>query len=333
MTDSFDIQLNRLKSASPVVTEYIDGQFYLAEYTQDEITEDLILIECCTILVRELRDMGIIIHADAESMYTDPGNRHLIYLLRIWFEQDNIEKYLAGNTKLKAILTDQVGSTEPNDDLVLRILEICRNRSPLHPVLSQLEDAQDKICSNSEFAQYMTGILSGIEEIDLPEIDDLDQYAKFMEYLEDHLSKVTKNLEMLMTEDPELDRSVLRQRINVHDRDKLATGVINTYVWAYHIEENGLDSELEGPAKELFDKYDLKHHQSNYHHWEYYPAHPEHIISREDVAEMVADASAKSETVDEFKDRMTKIATNLTLTAEQSEWFIAYSQILYPGEQ
>ena len=155
-----------------------------------------------------------------------------------------------------------------------------------------------------------------------------DEQEKYnLKRTNEHIGRVQVNLKRLFEYDSELDSQIIQKKIKEHDQSKFSP---EEYVGYIHTTEKfrpGSNFKPTPEIQKLIDDAWAHHKKVNAHHPEYHSNIED--MSREDIAEMVADWAAMSQekggSLIEWAENAMK--TRFKFTEEQEKLIIEYAKV------
>ena len=285
--------ISDLQSISPIVNDFIINEKYIhSDVEEGEINVNHIISQCYSLLISELRELGIVFSCDADEIIGDWHTARVVKYLRKHFDASTIFNFLVGLTEqqydeFKSIL--DIVETEPlgNEILLANITNYMRDVYPHSEDWNVIRSNLDRIHSTHMLYEHLDAIIEDIEirgiRSNIPEVD-FDLLVKYTNKLAKHCENVEKAIITIMKWDKSLNRTELFDRIEKHDKD--LTYIDSMYVLAkISIEPKELPKEMIKKAKDIV----TTHKRTNRHHPESFINNNFIDITREDLVEMVAD--------------------------------------------
>jgi hypothetical protein len=285
---NFDKTIEDLRCVSSNVCEYLDTKKYLQTFSEESLTDELLLQTCYEIVIDDLLEIGISFYCDISDLFSNYYDMETIWMLKYIFTIEHLRNILENNIKLREriinILNDEI------DNKLIRTLELLTITYPDNEMYYRVYDfMNDKCTDRDEFRVYVERIIdlsSKILEFDEIQEDDIEKIDQLITHVQTSQNKAKEIFDLALMEYPELDAIRLNRDYKRYNRDKLYPNNINSYAWFVDMELS--NTELYPHEKPLYDKLDYEHNVRNNHHIEYYENIPHTKISKEDVLNLLA---------------------------------------------
>lgn len=259
-------QLEDLRQVSANISDYLERRLYLDQFGEEADVQPIdILQQCYSILLLDLKDLGIDFSLEQEDIlgdwFTAKHLYHIAKLVSVEFlaEVLNTEELL---NKVESLL---------NKDEDIEIFEsfysVLQVAYPNTYDIQVLDYIVPFVTTNETFITYLENTLielrSGDVSLGIPDptkarlyIDKVQRDRKLVKELVEEVLPYLENIE--------IDQELLNLRINTYDLDKLRGDNLKIY--------SAID--LEDQVPEFLQKYKFKmmtlHHQRSPHHVEYW---------------------------------------------------------------
>lgn len=256
--------VQRCITTSVNIANYFDEELYRADVTQvEELTPDFISILAIGLVLDELSQMGIETNIDATDLLTNSIDLEVMFYLRNKLDKDKFYKFIKTFTPEKyAEFTNIIDDCATAEDLLIELTDFCRANIPLDVGWEYIERALDNWYSTKLFSQHIVAIIGRVDNsMDINDSSVTDQnigvIAQYIGYMQERQRKVNI-LSSYISRQFRCDMVVLDNLVSTYDKDKLRPDKIS--VFAEEFATHSTDESAE----------DIEHHQSVYHHYEYW---------------------------------------------------------------
>ena len=299
-------QFADLREISSNVSDYLDRELYVDSFGFDsDYTTNDILAECYTIIIQELREIGVKMNDELEDLLTDWYTAKHLYHLRVLVDARTLIE-LCQDKDVKNKLDQLVTSEDGVDDTLQDFVEFLMEKYPKETSYRYIYEFSASYYSTHRFNNHVTTILDKLDQqdptADLPNIDAALSYVQRVILLR---SLATKAVNMIL-DGLQLrgtcDLKLIRKILNDYDMDKISTDDLRIY------------SLIDNPAVEVEPRLEkfkeammLKHHQRAMHHMEYWLKHHETPPQKENLILLVAHHYEPESTPESFIEEINQM--------------------------
>lgn len=293
-------QFADLRSISDNVDDYLSRELYLDSFGNDgDYTVNDILSECYTIVLQELRELGIFFTMDIDDLLADWYTAKNIYHLRVLCDSKTITT-LCEDKEVYNTLSTLIQDTDDDcGELITSIVEYLQNKYPSEVAYQYLLYFNQYVYSTDRFKDHLSVILDKIEKqdpgADIPDVTAAAEYIRQTLQLQ-KLAKIATDIILSTTGfNKECNGVVLDKLLADYDMDKISTDELRLYCL--------LDNSQREVPKQLQHLKDVmlqKHHERSPHHIEHWITHQDEHPTKENLVVLVAHHFEPDTTKDEF---------------------------------
>ena len=262
-----------LRDISDTVEEYLCRELYKEDFNyegelQDDYTAKDILGLCYSIILEELKNLGVTFTIDENDLIQDIYTCGYVYLIRKFLDHDQFIHLVKATDTLTEIDT-YISTDEEKPDLLADIINLINVKSPSYE-LGEISYILPSVHTDTSLlVHYISTCLEEIknrpnnEELD-EVLDDVTEYIAHIRTLRNLAKKYTRILIDKFHLGEFIDWSKLNKLLKDYDRDKLENDVVHIY--AVVDTSKPLPPEKLQLKKEYMDK----HHATSPHHKEYW---------------------------------------------------------------
>lgn len=292
-----------LRSISDNVDDYLSRELYVDSFGYDSgFTPNDILRECYTIILQELRELGITFNAEIDDLLCDWYTAKHLYYIREIADGYTI-KELCKDEDVKNKLDTLLQSPEESDDLFVALVAYLKEKHPTELSYRYADEFSDLIVASERFDQHVQCILAASRDYDAiatPDIKLAQSYIKKIQNVRSlvrtTVDAIIKNLQLQTS----LNTKKLNKLLDEYDMDKLAPKDLKLF----SIIDNEASSELYPNLKRLRAVELQKHHERSSHHIEYWFKHSDLHPTKEDLILLVAHHNEPGVTPSKFKSEI-----------------------------
>lgn len=279
--------IGELQKVSPMARQVCESASYLL--TEGGADIDNIIASVVEAADLDLRDRGFFV----DNHLSEPNSTQIaqtFYELLGVPSQDYLDQLFEKHPDKLDDFKDLIVSNtfdELDDETKFEyLLEYLRGEFPNDVQLKELNTVCDSIeyHYNSTYIQYLTEVIEAIPYVDLYDVESVLQYMpKFSEIMIANRAMYKDCIELVLNK-YDLDKTYLEQSVHNYDLEKTQPVNIANFTWILGKPEEEL-SDLEKTVKKQII---LRHEKDTSHHIEYYYTHPEVLIEKEQLVELVA---------------------------------------------
>lgn len=240
--DQHTILLERMASISPGVRVHLGGENWLQHIDADEITPRLLVLECFSVMIDEVYELGIEFYCTREDLCDnlyDLDKTLLLFevvyptpLYRSITEDDGFKRWL--------ISTIKDGAGDPNDTTIMNLLNYLAFDHPVSGdvFLGTFNFLHDKIKSTQVFDAYILSILNvDNTPFDVP-VDTLS-VSEYLTHVQDNITRMLRAIDTLNRKFPSVQNTIQLQynRVDIYKRNAISTDTLQNNVWMYQIQK------------------------------------------------------------------------------------------------
>lgn len=279
-------QFADLRDISENVTDYLARELYIDSFGVDEdYSPNDILQECYTIVIQELRDLGIIFLMEPEDLLNDWYTAKHIYYLRVLADNSTILSLLKNKEnfdKFNSLLQDDMEIS----DIAASLVEYLAYKNPEDTSYQRLLEFSDYFQSTERFKAHLQAILDKLATqdptVEMPNVEKATEYIKKIMASRGTVTKAVKNVITGLQLNASLNMKLINKLLYDYDMDKISTDNLK---WFSLLDTDG---ELPARARVLKEKMLREHHERSPHHIEYWLKNKNMHPEREHLILMVA---------------------------------------------
>lgn len=281
--------LEQLMNALPEINDYIVTKQYLRTIDEDDVTLQYLVNQSYMILLKELKERGILFHCELDEILGNFYDADLLYKLFMMMSPDRLLDFIKIREN-KEFLSSLLDSDERERNLIiLDLLDYIRTITKDLDVVTLVDYFSDKVTNDDAFIETLLNVLDHELDINLPEItthdlDDIEALMKDVDASRDTAKRVF-DLAILTLE---LDKTYFDKDLKQYNLDKLAPTKIHQYAWQFTTEDY---NKLPEGQRKYYDKLVFEHNSENLHHIEYYDKLPkDHNLTVRHYVNLLANA-------------------------------------------
>lgn len=302
-----------LRDISPTVDDYLARELYKLDYAEDGELVDTysakdILGTCYSIILDELRGIGVHIAMDTDTLIQDIYTCGYVYLIRKFVDKPYFAKLLqATDTK------EEVSKYLDTEDQKLNLLEDLVNiiNIKAHDYeLSEMSYILQNTYTTQSFVEYIKNIVSAIEDPDAIIVRDVsleEKYTKHTATLRHLAYRYTYIAIDLLNLHDQVDMDKIAKLLRDYDRDKILPDTIAIYSI---IDKDDVPANLQATKKKYMDI----HHNNSPHHAEYWLTYnsTKQRFTLDNLILLVVHHIEPNTSPEEFKEEVDKMLQKLS---------------------
>ena len=302
-----------LRDISPTVDDYLARELYKADFMEDgEITDpysakDLLGI-CYSIILDELRAIGIYFSIDLDTLIQDIYTCGYVYLIRKFVDKPYFAKLLQA-TETKEAVAKYLDTDDQKINLLEDLVNIINIKAHDYE-LSEISYIVQQTYTSQAFADYIKSIVASIEEPDAIIINDVsveERYTKHIATLRHLAYRYTHTAIDLLNLHGQVDMQKVAKLLRDYDRDKILPDTISIYAL---IDKDEVPTSLYATKKKYMDI----HHKNSPHHAEYWLADnpTKQRFTLDNLILLVVHHIEPDTSPEEFKEEVDKMLSKLS---------------------
>ena len=262
-----------LRDISPTVDDYLTRELFEADYYDEEegelaynYTAKDVLGACYSLVINELRDIGIHFAIDVDTLTRDIYTCGYVYLIRKFVDKPYLAKLLQATDTVNAV-AKYVDTDERKPNLLEDIVNIVNITSHDYE-LTEMAYILPQTYTDELFTTYIKKVISTINTPDAiitKDLTSVENYTKHIATLRQLAYRYTYAVIGMLNLEPQLDMSKISKLLRDYDRDKLQPDNIALYAT---IDREDVPTNLYATKKKYMDY----HHENSPHHVEYWLA-------------------------------------------------------------
>ena len=258
-----------LRDISPTVDDYLARELYKADFTEDgEIIDpysakDLLGI-CYSIILDELRAIGVYFSVDLDTLVQDIYTCGYVYLIRKFVDRPYFAKLLQA-TETKEAVAKYLDTDDQKINLLEDLVNIINIKAHDYE-LSEISYIVQQTYTSQVFTDYIKSILASMEDPNAIIVNDVsaeERYTKHIATLRHLAYRYTHTAIDLLNLHGQVDMQKVNKLLRDYDRDKILPDTISMYAL---IDKDDVPVSLYATKKKYMDI----HHQNSPHHAEYW---------------------------------------------------------------
>ena len=258
-----------LRDISPTVDDYLARELYKLDYAEDGELVDTysakdILGLCYSIIIDELRSIGVHIAMDTDTLIQDIYTCGYVYLIRKFVDKPYFAKLLQA-TDTKEAVSKYLDTEDQKLNLLEDLVNIVNIKAHDYE-LSEMSYILQNTYTTQTFVEYIKNIVSAIEDPDAIIVQDVSIEEKYTEHIATlrHLAyRYTYTTIDLLNLHDQVDMAKIAKLLKDYDRDKILPDTIVIYSI---IDKDNVPANLYATKKKYMDI----HHSNSPHHAEYW---------------------------------------------------------------
>lgn len=258
-----------LRDISPTVDDYLARELYKLDYAEDGELVDTysakdILGLCYSIIIDELRSIGVHIAMDTDTLIQDIYTCGYVYLIRKFVDKPYFAKLLQA-TDTKEAVSKYLDTEDQKLNLLEDLVNIINIKAHDYE-LSEMSYILQNTYTTQAFTEYIKNIVSAIEDPDAIIVQDVsieEKYTKHIAALRHLAYRYTHIAIDLLNLHDQVDMDKIAKLLRDYDRDKILPDTIAIYSI---IDKDDVPTNLYATKKKYMDI----HHSNSPHHAEYW---------------------------------------------------------------
>lgn len=258
-----------LRDISPTVDDYLARELYKLDYAEDGELVDTysakdILGLCYSIIIDELRSIGVHIAMDTDTLIQDIYTCGYVYLIRKFVDKPYFAKLLQA-TDTKEAVSKYLDTEDQKLNLLEDLVNIINIKAHDYE-LSEMSYILQNTYTTQAFVEYIKNIVSAIEDPDAIIVQDVsieEKYTKRIATLRHLAYRYTHIAIDLLNLHDQVDMDKIAKLLRDYDRDKILPDTIAIYSI---IDKDDVPTNLHATKKKYMDI----HHSNSPHHAEYW---------------------------------------------------------------
>ena len=258
-----------LRDISPTVDDYLARELYKLDYAEDGELVDTysakdILGLCYSIIIDELRSIGVHIAMDTDTLIQDIYTCGYVYLIRKFVDKPYFAKLLQA-TDTKEAVSKYLDTEDQKLNLLEDLVNIINIKAHDYE-LSEMSYILQNTYTTQSFVEYIKNIVSAIEDPDAIIVQDVsieEKYTKRIATLRHLAYRYTHITIDLLNLHDQVDMDKIAKLLRDYDRDKILPDTIAIYSI---IDKDDVPTNLHATKT----KYMGIHHSNSPHHAEYW---------------------------------------------------------------
>lgn len=258
-----------LRDISPIVDDYLARELYKLDYAEDGELVDTysakdILGLCYSIVIDELRSIGVHIAMDTDTLIQDIYTCGYVYLIRKFVDKPYFAKLLQA-TDTKEAVSKYLDTEDQKLNLLEDLVNIINIKAHDYE-LSEMSYILQNTYTTQSFVEYIKNIVSAIEDPDAIIVQDVsieEKYTKRIATLRHLAYRYTHIAIDLLNLHDQVDMDKIAKLLRDYDRDKILPDTIAIYSI---IDKDDVPTNLYATKKKYMDI----HHSNSPHHAEYW---------------------------------------------------------------
>lgn len=299
-----------LRSISDNVDDYLSRELYKDSFGYDtDYTPNDVLQECYTIVLQELRELGIQFTVDLDDLLHDWFTAKHIYYIRKIADAYELTQ-LCKKEDTKNFLDTLLQAPEEESDIFVALVMHLAQKYPTEPMYRYVADFGECIQSTDRFVDHVKSILESLKTQDLsvetPDIRLAKSYIAKIQGLRTFAEKATKMIIEGMQLQSSLNMKTIRKLLDEYDMDKLSPDALPLYSIIDNPEAETLYPNL-GTFKETMMQ---KHHERAYHHLEHWLKYRDPRPTKENLILLIAHCYEPDSTAPSFWKEVDEMINN-----------------------
>ena len=258
-----------LRDISPTVDDYLARELYKLDYAEDGELVDTysakdILGLCYSIIIDELRSIGVHIAMDTDTLIQDIYTCGYVYLIRKFVDKPYFAKLLQA-TDTKEAVSKYLDTEDQKLNLLEDLVNIINIKAHDYE-LSEMSYILQNTYTTQSFVEYIKNIVSAIEDPDAIIVQDVsieEKYTKRIATLRHLAYRYTHIAIDLLNLHDQVDMDKIAKLLRDYDRDKILPDTIAIYSI---IDKDDVPTNLHATKTKYMDI----HHSNSPHHAEYW---------------------------------------------------------------
>lgn len=298
-----------LRSISDNVEDYLSRELYVDSFGYDsDYTPNDILRECYTIILQELRELGITFTAEIDDLLGDWYTAKHLYYIREIADAYSL-KEICRDEDVKNKLDTLLQAPEESDDLFVALVTYLHEKHPTELRYRYAVEFSDILVASERFDQHVKCILAASNDYDAIATPDVKLAQSYIKKIQDIRNLVKTTVETIISSlqlQTSLSNTKMNKLLDEYDLDKIAPKNLKLF----SIIDNEAAKELYPNLNKLRAVEMQKHKERASHHIEYWFKHSDLHPTKEDLILLVAHHNEPGVTPDKFNS---EIATMLAL--------------------
>ncbi len=292
-----------LRSISDNVEDYLSRELYVDSFGYDsDFTPADILRECYTIILQELRELGITFTAEIDDLLCDWYTAKHLYYIREIADAYTL-KEICRDEDVKNKLDTLLQAPEESDDLFVALVTHLHEKHPTELKYRYAVEFSDLIIASERFDQHVKCILAASNDYDAIATPDIKLAQSYIKKIQD-IRNLVKTTVVTIVNKLQLQTSLstikLNKLVDEYDMDKIAPKNLKLF----SIIDNEAAKELYPNLIKLRAVEMQKHKERASHHIEYWFKHNNLHPTKEDLILLVAHHNEPGVTPDKFKSEI-----------------------------
>lgn len=274
-------KINVLRELSDGVDQYIASGIYLGNSPEMDAEADLVIYQdCLLIVIKELRELGILFMMDDSELITDGYQADALIEIRRMFDRHNLRERLVANRNVIPALESILEAEFDEDEYYSNVIDHLRVAWPnLNKTFETMDRLRSIVTSNILFKRHLLAVIDvSVPKATLAEDSEIRKAylkkilagRKFYEYIVRYLIDNKRIFPPVGydKEDEQACIASLEHSINLYDMDKLTGSNLSELIWAVMTDPNTLHPDM----VKVQDQIIYRHKSNATHHIEYYIA-------------------------------------------------------------
>lgn len=292
-------QFSDLRDISDNVTDYLDRELYQDSFEAGSYNSNDILRECYTIILQELRELGIFFFSDIDDLLADWYTAKYTYFLRVLADARTIVKLCEDSNTMSKF--DSFTQEEDCSDLLANMTEYLYYKYPTELQYKYIVEFSDRFYCTDRFRDHLQTILKKLAQqdpaADIPNLEAASSYIKRVLCLRTLAKQATDIIINELQLEGKCNLQLIRKILNDYDMDKISSDDLRIF----SLIDNPDFTELTPQLLKLKEVMLQKHHERAVHHIEYWLKHTEIHPAKENLIVLVAHHFEPESTPDDFR--------------------------------